>query len=751
MKYITILIIISLIVTILPTPNAQQDWVIQDDTVYVDNPLLYASATPHTLSGSGWVEFQFNSKQYSGDIDMIWGFSDDTKPSKPQIYTSYSHTLKGTHSVEHYRTMTFYNITSFNNIGIENYGQHDINWGTPNNNFLFSFTSTDYCCPMIIAFSNYSINGNTYTISLNINETETYYYESYYPDWKPIDLEFEKINHNYQGMNTWYLLKNQPITSDKLYTIRSYINIPFNPNGTSGKYWWAFKPSSETLQESISSGHLYYLDPWYDTNWNYMKDIIIESDYIETTLSGFPILFHNTSLDFQHAQTDGDDFIFVADDNTTVYPHEIEYFNYTTGELAAWVNITTLSHSSDTHLMIYYGNDGCANQQQIPETWNSGYVGVYHFTNSTTVANDATSNGNTGIQVHSPVLNTTGRIAGGLWTNCTGSNTNTIKIPDDASLDFTTAMTIEWFHYDTHSAAEQAYQRILCKPNVSSTTGEFFIMTIDTSSDIMRYGSYSGGYRSQLWTTPTTQNSWEYRAAVCDYTTVDLYRNNTHEVSAGYNYALVPTGSPIYFAEGYENEENACVATVNFHGYFDEARFSNVVRNESWINASFYSVNASDFLTISAENEAPLPPHGDPEINSMSPANNSINVCPCRDYFCINISQNTSQNMNITVYANSTYNSTYTIILNISGVSNGTHCFCMIDPIYIFNTTYHWYVNITFADNSSRYNQSEIYQFNTTSPSNCIAVDTITDETWVLPVSVIFAIGYFMIMNKRRK
>ena len=70
------MIIISLffLSTLLPSPYAYEDWTIDGNTVYIDTPQVYASANPHTLHGPGWVEFSFNSKQFSGDVDFIWGF-----------------------------------------------------------------------------------------------------------------------------------------------------------------------------------------------------------------------------------------------------------------------------------------------------------------------------------------------------------------------------------------------------------------------------------------------------------------------------------------------------------------------------------------------------------------------------------------------------------------------------------------------------------------------------------------------------
>jgi len=123
-------------------------------------------------------------------------------------------------------------------------------------------------------------------------------------------------------------------------------------------------------------------DDWWNTNWGFRKEITIDHGLVAADLENFPILFHNISNNFSdHAQFDGDDFVFINNDGTIQYNHEIEYYSGTTGELIAWVNITNLSSTVDTSLYIYYGNPSCSNQENGVGTWDSNYVGVWHCNN----------------------------------------------------------------------------------------------------------------------------------------------------------------------------------------------------------------------------------------------------------------------------------------------------------------------------------------------------------------------------------
>ena len=63
-----------------------------------------------------------------------------------------------------------------------------------------------------------------------------------------------------------------------------------------------------------------------------------------------------------------------------------------------WVNVATLSHTTDTVIYLFYGNSSVTtDQSNAGGTWNSNFMGVWHFPNGTTLsANDSPANGNNG-------------------------------------------------------------------------------------------------------------------------------------------------------------------------------------------------------------------------------------------------------------------------------------------------------------------------------------------------------------------
>ena len=91
---------------------------------------------------------------------------------------------------------------------------------------------------------------------------------------------------------------------------------------------------------------------WYDTNWQYRKEITIDSTKVDANLTDFPMLFDRIDPDLQSkSQSNGDDILFTSDNGTTKLDHEIESYDNSTGHLVAWVRIPSLSSLTD--MVIY--------------------------------------------------------------------------------------------------------------------------------------------------------------------------------------------------------------------------------------------------------------------------------------------------------------------------------------------------------------------------------------------------------------
>ena len=143
------------------------------------------------------------------------------------------------------------------------------------------------------------------------------------------------------------------------------------------------------------------------SGYNYTRAVTISHTKVPNTDQvSFPVLFNSTdpllettSNGGHVTNANGYDIIFTSDAaGTEKLNHEIESYNGSTGQFIAWVQVPTVSHTSDTVIYLFYGNSAVTiSQENKTGVWDSNFHGVWHLPNGTTLsANDSTSNGNNG-------------------------------------------------------------------------------------------------------------------------------------------------------------------------------------------------------------------------------------------------------------------------------------------------------------------------------------------------------------------
>ncbi|MEM0492581.1 MAG: DUF2341 domain-containing protein, partial [Candidatus Thermoplasmatota archaeon] len=183
---------------------------------------------------------------------------------------------------------------------------------------------------------------------------------------------------------------------------------------------------------------------WWDCNWSYYKMITISHSMVASDQYNYPVLIYRggDSDLAARAQDDGDDLVFVDSTHSVKLSHEIEYFNGSSGELVAWVNIPFLSSSSDTIIYLYYGNPDCGNQEDVQGTWNSNYVMVHHLEEVSGLFYDSTGYGNNGTVHGSVGRGVTGRVVLDGGVSLPGSYSSYIDFGNESSLA-PSALTLE--------------------------------------------------------------------------------------------------------------------------------------------------------------------------------------------------------------------------------------------------------------------------------------------------------------------
>ncbi len=586
-----------------PPGNPTGNWTIDNNTVYIDNDDVYLSATPHTITNDGWVEFELLSKTHNGSIDCVFGFDTETaKPRKAQIWRNYTHTLYDYNWIEHNLDITIDNITGYESIGIEHYDEYEVDYGNSNNTKLWRVDISNNS--LYIAFLTKTVLDED-SIEFNYNDDvyEQYSYESTFYDWKPFEKNITIEQYDYNGYNRWYKLENITIMKDKLYRARAWIDVPFN---TIGKYWWSIKPHNKNMSEAIDDQQFFYLDPWWNTSWNYYRPITIESDFIDNDLVNFSILVKIP--DSIADKCDGGDSIkFLLPDNTTELSREIE--KWIDGEdRIVWVKVPQLKSSNDTVILMYYNNSNVG-IGKTGTVWDSNYVAVWHMQieniSGTTKCYDSTTNNNDG--TITGATNTTGKI--GTAFGFDGIN-NYISVADDTTLKPTDVTLEAWFRSQEENGSNGYPIGKACDDYWGNADGHSYgfyrrqneyhyikgIFERHSTQQTEALGPYTIG-----------NNTWYYLTLTFDEVSDDgsFYVDSVLNDTEGSCHSSVLKYTDAWdFLMGGSKQGAGGAKTVNtyYKCGIDEVRISNIERNSSWINVSYHSTNYSNgFITWGSE------------------------------------------------------------------------------------------------------------------------------------------------------
>jgi len=350
-----------------------------------------------------------------------------------------------------------------------------------------------------------------------------------------------------------------------------------------------------------------YRNDWWDKNWTYRKEITINHDKVTSDLQHFPVLISVVSSDFiEHVQIDGDDFVFVSEDNSNIYNHEIEYYESSSGKLVTWVNIPSLSSSFDTILYIYYGNSNCSSQQNIDGVWDSNYIHVWHMGDNLNDSAGSDDGTNYGTDI------VTGKIGKG--RDFESDKYDFIDFgdmaqPADGSLNVGTLEL--WVNID--DVNENCH--LMLKYATGGTARVSYISSILLGGK-PRFYVYKEEGANWFYFTANNQeissNNWQYIAfgiTIGSIRNIDIYVDGLEVPSTKFYEGSQPSvfrDIPKVDEIGRYRPE---AGTYYYDYKIDEMRWSKVVRSDAWINTSYNSMNdPSSFFSIGAEEPSNFPP-----------------------------------------------------------------------------------------------------------------------------------------------
>lgn len=334
----------------------------------------------------------------------------------------------------------------------------------------------------------------------------------------------------------------------------------------------------------------------FTAGYGYRKKITVFSSKVDENLTKFPLLVNLAGAPLLKTVANGGkvhsnkgyDIVFT-DANRLPLAHEIEAYDPSTGALAAWVNIPSLSGSTDTVIYMYFGNGGVsASTEDSPGVWAERYHGVWHLTDledSTGKNSAAVATGTTGLA--SKIAN--GRDLNGTSDYLNAGNNGVLR--PDKTLTLEAWIKAEQFGPDIHSNSIIGADHW--------PTGQYgYVLRcgeLDAGKARLSFqvGTISGWQGVESTTTVLTQGQYHHVAGVLDartdaptlklYVDGNLIATNT-----------LGAATAIRYATAIDTELGRCPgdSVRFFNGVLDEARVSGNVHSDAWIKASFLNQNA---------------------------------------------------------------------------------------------------------------------------------------------------------------
>jgi hypothetical protein len=349
---------------------------------------------------------------------------------------------------------------------------------------------------------------------------------------------------------------------------------------------------------------------WYNDNWSYRKQIVINSDYVTGDLTDFPVLISFTDAQVaSHTQSTGGDIIFIDSEGKKL-SHEIESFaTSSTGAFVGWVKIPQLSSTDDTVINMYYGNAGVSDQQDTANVWSDDYLAVWHLASGDVSASttDSSMSGNDGSPYNTANATTTGKINSAFTFD---GNSDYIKMGKRDIYDDIYEGTISaWAKWTPNSSFDE-----ITNSRSDTNTAEFeFAMYNNNRFEIWTSDQCNPGGEFEAYTTVSSPSEWHYLVYTTDSSGNSFYVDGDKQTATyvtgasttNYFFGHCDTGTSTYYIAAIPGS----VSIIEyFPGIIDEVRYSSKLQSAAYIKTSYNNQNSpTTFLSVQAEETGPGP------------------------------------------------------------------------------------------------------------------------------------------------
>ncbi len=338
--------------------------------------------------------------------------------------------------------------------------------------------------------------------------------------------------------------------------------------------------------------------------YSYGKQITIDATEVMggSPLINYPVMIRLTGADADsdlrtvanggHVENgNGYDIIFTSDQaGISVLDHQIEFYDGTTGEYVAWVNIPSLDNVVNTDFFMYYGNCAANTNPSTTTTWNSDYDAVYFLhddvQDATAMNYDGTNNGSTDT---SPALIGDGQNFG---------VNDYVEVPT-SSISLAQGTVSIWSYTTTFTGTEQYMYGHTSNPN--GWVDRLQLYTDDGSGGLDL--GFGNNHNLQQGIVNLSASVWNYIALTWNGTSCTVYVNGQPVHTENYNnFDNLET----YLDIG--NDGRATGArNEGWDGDLDHARMSNEIFSAEWIETEYNNQRTgSTFLSVGDELSNPI-------------------------------------------------------------------------------------------------------------------------------------------------
>ncbi len=316
---------------------------------------------------------------------------------------------------------------------------------------------------------------------------------------------------------------------------------------------------------------------WWNPAWTHRQAITIDSDAAAVTdvtgdVTVLVRLFDANQ--FAAAREDGSDLRFLAADDKTLLPYQIESYDNLLNEGFVWVKLPGVKPGTKKTIHLYFGNSDAAMPAagKSTDAFDADTTLVYHFAGRGVAPVDATANANN--------AETIGTTAEGSLIG------NGLRLLGAAPLTIPNTATLEWKQGQTLTistwlkpGALQDNAVLLSRADGKSS----FRLLLDQGIPVIQLDS-----NRSAAATPIAAATWSHLALVADGKTLKLFLNGAPYASI--DGALPALTTPL--ALGAPATETP--GTTAYAGELDEFSISKIARNPAWIKLAFVNQGASD-------------------------------------------------------------------------------------------------------------------------------------------------------------